>query len=42
MDKVETPGDKQADESKAKAEMAKQLTTEEKVALRRKVCCKVV
>ena len=35
MSKIEILGDRQLNELKAKAEMAKQLTTEEKVALRR-------
>ena len=35
MSKIEILGDKQMNESKAKAEMARQLSTEEKVSLRR-------
>ena len=35
MSKIEILGDKQMNESKAKAEMARRLSTEEKVSLRR-------
>ena len=35
MSKIEILGDKQMNESKAKAEMARQLSTEEKISLRR-------
>lgn len=35
MEKVSIPGDKQANESKAKAEMVRQFSNEERLALRR-------
>ena len=35
MDKVDIPGDKQADESKTKSEMARKLSPEEKIEMRR-------
>ena len=35
MDKVDIPGDKQANESKTKSEMARKLSPEEKIEMRR-------
>ena len=35
MEKASIPGDKQADESKTKSEMARKLSPEEKIEMRR-------